>query len=166
MRLTLKALDGIRCRIAEVEEAQKDVVMKVPYAELLLTIPQLGSVTLATILGETGDLRSYRNADAVIKLAGLNLFTISSGAFKGKTRITKRGRPLLRRYLYLAALRLEKQGAPMAAFRDRLLPSKAKPQIATAISRKLIRVMVALVRDGVNYKAEAPPEEKLEKKVA
>ena len=113
----------------------------------------MGPVTVATILGETGDLREYRNAEAVIKLAGLNLYTISSGAFKGKTRITKRGRPLLRRYLYLAALRLVKQGSPMAEFRGRLLPTKAKPQIAVAVCRKLLRVMVALVRDDVVFEA-------------
>jgi transposase len=115
--------------------------------------PQLGVVTVATILGETGPLPHYRNADAVIKLAGFNLYTKSSGTFKGKTRITRRGRPLLRRYLYLAALRLSKPGSPLAEFHDRLLPSKAKPQIAVAACRKLVRVMVAVVRDGAHYEA-------------
>lgn len=166
MRQTLETLGDVERRIAEVEEVQKDVVRRVPYAEQLLSIPRLGSVTLATILGETGDLRDYRNADAVIKLAGLNLYTISSGAFKGKTRITRRGRPLLRRYLYLAALRLVKQGGAMVALRDRLLPAKAKPQIAMAVCRKLIRVMMALVRDGTSYEASQQSEAFLEKAIA
>ena len=109
--------------------------------------------TVATVLGETGDLRQYRNANAVIKLAGLNLYSQSSGTFKGKTRITRRGRPLLRRYLYLAALRLSKPGSPLAEFHDRLLPTKAKPQIAVAVCRKLVRLMVAVVRDDADYKA-------------
>jgi transposase len=153
MRQTLAALDIIEDRIAEVEAAQERALSQIPYAEYLLSIPQVGSVTVATILGETGDLRQYRNADAVIKLAGLNLYTISSGTFKGKTRITKRGRPLLRRYLYLAALRLSKRPSPLAEFRDRLLPTKAKTQIAVAICRKLVRLMVAVVRDGEYYEA-------------
>ena len=153
MQQTLEALEVVEGRIAEVEKVQEAFLQRVPYAQHLLSIPQLGPVTVATILGETGDLREYRNAEAVIKLAGLNLYTISSGAFKGKTRITKRGRPLLRRYLYLAALRLVKQGSPMAEFRGRLLPTKAKPQIAVAVCRKLLRVMVALVRDDVVFEA-------------
>jgi len=154
MRQTLAALDLIEDRIAEVEAAQGQALLRVPYATYLLSIPRVGSVTVATILGETGDLRQYRNADAVIKLAGLNLYTISSGSFKGKTRITKRGRPLLRRYLYLAALRLSKHPSPLAEFRDRLLPTKAKTQIAIAICRKLVRLMVAVVRDGEYYEAD------------
>ena len=52
--------------------AQGAALEKVPYAELLLTVPQLGSVTVATILGETGDLRHYKNAEMVIKMAGYN----------------------------------------------------------------------------------------------
>jgi transposase len=156
MRQTLKALERVGGCIAEVEEAQEDALRHVSYAERLLSIPELGPVTVATILGETGDLRQYRKADAVIKLAGLNLYTISSGSFRGKTRITKRGRPLLRRYLYLAALRLSKKGSPFIDFHDRLVPTKAKPQIAIAICRKLVRVMVALVRDDATYKRDRP----------
>ncbi len=151
MRQTLEALEVVEGRIAEVEKVQEAALQQVPYARQLLSIPQMGPVTVATILGETGDLRTYRNAEAVIKLAGLNLYTISSGAFKGKTRISKRGRPLLRRILYLAALRLVKPGAPMEAFRGRLLPTKAKRQIAMAVCRKLLRVIVAIVRDGADY---------------
>jgi transposase len=151
MRQTLEALEIVEGRIREVESAQEQALLQVPYAGHLLSIPQLAPVTVATILGETGDLRQYRNADAVIKLAGLNLYTKSSGIFKGKTRITKRGRPLLRQYLYLAALRLSKRGQPLTDFHDRLLPAKAKPQIAVALCRKLVRLMVAVVRDGVNY---------------
>jgi len=153
MRQTLEALKVVEGRIREVETAQEQALLQIPYAGYLLSIPQMGVVTVATILGETGPLPHYRNADAVIKLAGLNLYTISSGTFRGKTRITKRGRPLLRRYLYLAALRLSKPGSPLAEFHDRLLPIKAKPQIAVAACRKLVRVMVAVVRDGADYEA-------------
>jgi len=151
MKQILEALKIIEGRIGEVEAAQEQALPRIPYTEHLLSIPQVGSVTVATILGETGDLRQYRNAEAVIKLAGLNLYTISSGTLKGKTRITKRGRPLLRRYLYLVALRLSKRGQPLTDFHDRLLPTKAKPQIAVAVCRKFVRLMVAVVRDGINY---------------
>ena len=80
--------------MGEVEQAQKIALHSVSYADLLLSSPNLGPITVATVLGETGDLRMYRNADAVIKFAGYNLYTMSSGTFRGKTRITKRGRPL------------------------------------------------------------------------
>jgi transposase len=151
MRQLLESLELVEQRLQEVEAAQRAALEKVPYAELLLTVPQLGSVTVATILGETGDLRHYKNAEMVIKMAGYNLYTISSGMFRGKTRITKRGRPLLRRYLFIAACRLSKKGAPLREFHERLTARKAKPQVLVGSCRKLLRLLVAMVRDGKPY---------------
>jgi transposase len=154
MRLTLSSLRSVESQLSEVEKAQTEALWQVPYAEQLLTIPGIGPVTVATVLGETGDLRQYRSAEALIKLAGLNLYTLSSGTFRGRTRITRRGRPLLRRIIFLAALRMGKQGRPLAEFHDRLLERLAKPQIAVACSRKLLRVMFAIVRDGTVYQPD------------
>jgi transposase len=151
MRLVLSSLRSVESQIAEVERAQEEALRQVPYAELLLTIPEVAPTTVATILGETGDLRHYRSAAAVIKLSGLNLYTLSSGRFRGRTRITKRGRPLLRRILYMAALRMCRQGRPLREFRDRLVDRIAKPQVTVACCRKLLRLMYAMVRDGVAY---------------
>jgi transposase len=153
LRQTLESLQQLNHRMGEVEQAQKIALHSVSYADLLLSIPNLGPITVATVLGETGDLRMYRNADAVIKFAGYNLYTMSSGTFRGKTRITKRGRPLLRRYLFLAALRLSRKQAPLRGFHQRMAGRKAGPQIAVAGARKLLRLMVALVRDEMPYEA-------------
>jgi transposase len=161
MRLILSSLCSVESQLSVVEKTQREALRQIPYAEQLLTIPEIGSVTVATILGETGDLRQYRSAEALIKLAGLNLYSLSSGTFHGRTRITRRGRPLLRRIIYLAALRMGKQGRPLAEFHDRLLGRLAKPQIAVACSRKLLRMMFAMVRDGTVYQPDwlaAPAE--------
>jgi len=154
MRLTLSSLRSVESQLSTVEKTQIEALWQVPYAEQLLTIPEIGRVTVATILGETGDLRQYRSAEALIKLAGLNLYSLSSGTFHGRTRITRRGRPLLRRIIFLAALRMGKRGRPLAEFHDRLLERLAKPQIAVACSRKLLRMMFAIVRDGTVYQPD------------
>ena len=86
--------------------AQASALKEISYAKHLLTIPEISTVTLATVLGETGDLSQFRSAAALIKFAGLNLYSMSSGTFCGRTRISKRGRPLVRMILFLAALRL------------------------------------------------------------
>ena len=151
MRQVLSSLQRVESQIVEVERAQEELLPQVPYAELLLTIPEVAPTTVAMILGETGDLRHYRSAAALIKLSGLNLYTMSSGTFRGRTRITKRGRPLLRRIVYMTALRMCRQGRPLREFRDRLEDRLAKPQITVACCRKLLRLMYALVRDGVAY---------------
>jgi transposase len=154
MRQTLRSLEFIESQIAEVEARQAALLMQIPYAAHLLTIPEVSSATVATVLGEAGDLRQYGTAEALIKLAGLNLYSISSGTFQGRTRITKRGRPLLRRIVFLAALRMSKEGRPLAEFHGRLGERLAKPQVAVAGARKLLRLMYALARDGVDFRAE------------
>jgi len=151
MRLVLTSLRNVEAQLSEVEQVQTDLVIQVPYSSRLLTIPEIAPVTLAVILGETGDLRRYASAEALIKLAGLNLYTVSSGTFRGRTRITKRGRPLLRNIVYLAALRMGREGKPLAEFRERLLDRIAKPQIAVAGCRKILRLMYAMARDDAAF---------------
>ncbi len=151
MRLTLGSLQFVEAQVAEVEAAQAALLDQIPYAAHLVTIPEISTVTVATVLGEAGDLRQYATAEALIKLAGLNLYSISSGTFQGRTRISKRGRPLLRRIVFLAALRMSKEGRPLDEFHGRLGERLAKPQVAVAGSRKLLRLMYALARDRVDF---------------
>ena len=151
MRLTLRSLQTVESHLAEVEAVQATVLEEISYAKHLLTIPEISTVTVATVLGETGDLGHFRSAAALIKFAGLNLYSVSSGTFCGRTRISKRGRPLLRKIIFLAALRLSKEGRPLNEFHDRLVDRLAKPQVAIACSRKLLRLIYAMVRDRTDY---------------
>jgi transposase len=133
------------------ERQQAAALRAVPYAPALLAIRGLGVVTLATLLGETGDLRGYPRARQLLKLAGLNLYEISSGEHQGQRRITKRGRPGLRRILYMAALRLLKRGGPCYGYYQRLRARLAGTQAAVAVMRKLLRVLHAVVHRGQAY---------------
>ena len=60
-------------------------------------------VSVAGLIGEVGDFSKFRTQSEIMKLAGLDLYEVSSGKRKGQKRITKRGRsliekdPLLRR---------------------------------------------------------------------
>lgn len=52
----------------------------------------------------TGDISKYDDFKQIQKIAGLNLKETSSGMKKGKTRISKIGRPNLRNILYQASI--------------------------------------------------------------
>jgi transposase len=151
LRLGLEALEQANRRLREVETAQTRVLDEIAYSELLLSIPGIGRATVATVLGETGDLRAFRDADAVIKHSGFNLYAISSGRHQGNAMITKRGRPLLRRQLFLAACRLSRAGAPLGTFHRRVCARRPGPVVVVGGCRKLLRLMVALVRDNQRY---------------
>ena len=87
-----------------------------------------------------------------MKLAGLNLFEISSGKHKGNRHISKRGRPLLRKLLYFAAINTIRKGGVMHACYQRYLErGMLKTKALIAIARKLLRILFALVRDHSQY---------------
>lgn len=137
-----------------VEERQKALLKEVPYAENLASISGIGPTTVATVLGETGDLRAYTSAKAVLKVAGINLYRSSSGKKLGPTRISKRGRSRLRHGLFLATLSMvSREGATMYAYFQRLVRENGmlKMKAMVAAMRKLVGILFALVRDGAMF---------------
>lgn len=139
------------------EKTITEVAEKLPETKYMLSLKGMGVVTVATILGETGNLKLYNNAWEVIKLAGLNLYRLSSGKHKGRVKITKRGRPLLRWILYFAALRQSQPGMPLYDFYQRLRGNGVhKMKALVAVARRLLRIMFALVRDSKEYTVEEP----------
>ena len=137
-----------------VEERQKALLMEVDYAANLISISGIGPTTVATVLGETGDLRAYTSAKAVLKVAGLNLYRSSSGKKLGPTRISKRGRSRLRHGLFLATLGMvSREGATLYLYFQHLVYENGmvKMKAMVAAMRKLAGIMFALVRDGAMF---------------
>ncbi|MFC4807959.1 transposase [Paenibacillus sp. GCM10023250] len=56
------------------------------------------------MLGEAGDLSGYSHGNALLRHAGLNLAEASSGKWRGKKVLSKRGRLRLRHFLYLMTM--------------------------------------------------------------
>jgi len=65
----------------------------------------VGTGTACVLWVCMGDPRDYSSAYAYRKAMGLNLAERSSGRWKGHLKISKRGSAMVRRWLYLAALR-------------------------------------------------------------
>ena len=102
LRQTLEVIALLKNQLEEIETQLQAHLQNIPQARYMLSIRGLGPITVASILGETGPFHAYDAPEKLIKLAGLNLFEISSGNKKGTRRIAKRGRPRLRRILYTA----------------------------------------------------------------
>jgi transposase len=66
----------------------------------------VGVPTACVLWHYLGDPRHYDSAAAYRKAMGLNLAERSSGVYQGRLKISKRGPRRVRRWLYLAALRL------------------------------------------------------------
>lgn len=69
----------------------------------------VGLPTACVLWVSIGDPRNYSSGPAYRKAMGLNLAERSSGDYKGRLRITKRGHPWARQWLYFGVLRLVKE---------------------------------------------------------
>jgi transposase len=85
---------------------------------------------LARIIGQTGPLGDFATKRQLLRYAGMNLRERESGQYKGQTRLSKKGRPMLRKVLGQAVfpvLRGDRLlGARYAERRERMVDQKAK----------------------------------------
>ncbi len=125
---------------------------QIPYSRSIISIKGIGEVTAAGLIGEVGDFRQYKTISEVTKLAGLDLFEISSGSHQGNRRISKRGRPFLSKILYCMAVHMVcPVGIMRQTYQKYLDRGMAKKKALVAIARKLLRIIFALVRNQSEY---------------
>ena len=149
-----EALSLIRKQIKRQEKALKEQLKTHKEAAYLESIPNVGTITAAEIIGETGGLGNFKNAHQLEKLAGLNLYSSSSGTKQGRHRISKRGRGSLRKILYLAALRMvKKKGIFHSHYQNHLDKGMKRVQALTVIAKKLFRTMFSLVKNEQKFEA-------------
>jgi transposase len=138
--------------ISRLQAHMKHYLKKIPYSHSLLSIKGFGDVTVAGLIGEVGDFKQFRTISEMMKLAGLDLYEISSGRHKGCRRISKRGRPLMRKLLFYAAIHMVKSNGIMHEPYQKMLDrGMLKMKALVAISRKLLRIAFALARDETEY---------------
>jgi transposase len=138
--------------ISELEKEMEECLKEIPYSGSILSIKGIGIVTVAGLIGEVGDFRKFNTRSELIKLAGLDLYEISSGNHKGQLRISKRGRALIRKLLFFASMNVVRTNGIMnKAYQQMLDRGMPKLKALVAISRKLLGLIFALVRDNAEY---------------
>jgi transposase len=152
IRLMLETIATYDSFIDGVEIEMVRHLEQIPYSRVILSLKGIGSVTAAGLIGEVGDFTKFGTISEMMKLAGLDLYEVSSGKHRGKLRISKRGRPLIRTLLYFAALSSVRKGGVMHEWYQRALGrGMMKTKALVAVSRKLLGIIFALVRDHSIY---------------
>ena len=148
----LVQLEMVDSLIAELEHEMETTLQRIPYSRKLLSIKGLGIVTVAGLIGEIGDFTKFTTQSEIAKLAGLDLYEVSSGKRQGQRRISKRGRSLLRKILYYAAMQAIRKNGIMHDYYQKLIGRGMKSMMAlVAVSRKLLRIIFAIVRDDTEF---------------
>ena len=145
-------LEVVERFISEIESEMVVTLGRIPCSARLLSIKGLGVVSVAGLIGEVGDFSKFRTQSEIIKLAGLDLYEVSSGKRKGQRRITKRGRSLMRKILYFAAIQMIKKNGIMHEYYESLIGrGMLKMRALVAVMRKLLRIIHAILRDDRDY---------------
>lgn len=152
IRHIIKEISFYNGFIDKIEDKMKHYLKEVSYSRYLLSIKGIGEVTAAGIIGEVGNFEDFHNQKAIIKLSGLNLYEVSSGKHKGEIKISKRGRSLLRKILFYAAINAVRRGGIFHDYYHRLIGNgMIKKKALIAVSRKLLKLMFSLSRNKRYY---------------
>jgi len=142
-------------QLLDLEEKVIEILDDIPGAKEMKSIHGVGEMTVAGFIAEIGDINNYEHNRQIIKLAGLNLKENSSGQHKGRTTISKRGRPRLRSLLYKVTLPLICHNSEFKKLHEYYTKRSKNPlksqQSRIALCCKLIRVFFALGKKQVKY---------------
>jgi transposase len=116
--------------------------------------PAAGLVTACVLWMCLGDVRNYPSAAAYRKAMGLNLKERSSGQYKGRLRLSKRGQRLTRKWLYFSALRWMRVPAVKAWVQRKKQRDGGKGSKAVVgVMRRLALALWSVGKDGVAFDA-------------
>ncbi len=122
---------------------------------LLRTIPGVGEVTSEVVLAELGDVRRFGSTKKAVAYAGLAPGWRESAGKRKELTIEKKGSRLLRWVLVESAWQLVRYDKRWRHTFERLAKRTGKKKAITAIARRLLTLMVAILRDGEPYRPSA-----------
>jgi transposase len=114
----------------------------------LLSLPGAGVIVTATLVGEVGDVRRLRSADAFAALAGVAPIPASSGQTQ-RMRLNRGGNRQLNRALYTIAMSQAFHHPPAKAYMARKrAEGKTWREALRALKRQLVRTVFQLLQAG------------------
>lgn len=122
----------------------------------ITTIPGIGSVTGAVILGEIGDISRFSNPSKLVAYAGIDATVSQSGEYEATiNRMSKRGSAYLRRALFQSALRAEFCDPVFSAYYQKKISQGKHHLVATnAVARKLVHTIFAVLVKNEAYQVQ------------
>lgn len=120
---------------------------------LLQSIPGIGRIGAATLLGEVPHITSFARARDVAAFAGVTPTLAQSGtSVRRRGSMSKEGSALLRKALYMAALNIIKRPNALRPCYERLLlAGKSKACAIGALMNKLMRVAYGVLKHNTPF---------------
>ncbi len=152
MTSLLSELSSINNLIVSLEERIEVIMSNID--NLLVSIPGIGNILAAEIIGEIGDIKRFPSPSHIISYAGLNSKSKQSGYSdtSDKQRITKKGNRHLRAALFIAAEKSALYDPELNAYYNKKkLEGKHHRVIITGIARKLTNRIYSILNEHRPY---------------
>lgn len=136
-------------------EKRIDQMMKLIDSKIM-SIPGIGDTLGPMILGEIGDANRFPTAKKLIAFAGLDPIVSQSGRFENKSgKISKRGSPLLRKGLFLAANVARQNDENLKRFYDKKInEGKHHYSALNAVAAKVLRIVYWVLKNNKEYQTK------------
>lgn len=150
-RSLIDQLEQIESYIKRTEEEILKILNKIP--QTLTTIPGFNFITVATIIGEIGDIHRFQSANELAAYCGMVPNIYQSGTFLAKrSHMAKRGVSQLSHVFYQAAVFSVRLNSQIKEYHKSKLEQGIKGKRAIiAVSRKLIRIVYHLMKTNQPY---------------
>lgn len=154
IKMLIEQISFIQNQVLDVEKEIELLLEKINSP--ITTIPGIGAVNAATILGEIGDISRFSSPSKLVAYAGLDSTVSQSGEFQSASNhMTKRGSPYLRRALFQSALRAEFCDPIFSDYYQKKISEGKHHLVATnAVARKLVHTIFAVLVKNEPYQVQ------------
>lgn len=154
IKMLIEQISFIQNQVSNVENEIEVLLEKLNSP--ITTIPGIGSVNAATILGEIGDIKRFSNPSKLVAYAGLDARISQSGEYESNyNHMSKRGSPYLRRALFQSALRAEFCDPVFSDYYQKKISEGKHHLVATnAVARKLCHTIFAVLTKDEPYQVQ------------
>jgi transposase len=140
----------IRLAVTKVIKQDDELAAKI---DKISSIPGVGKLTAAIVMGETNGFELIRSKKQLINYAGMNVKEKQSGtSVKGKPKMSKKGNRHLRKAMHLPALSAIRHDLRFKAVFVRLVSKHGiKMKAVVAVQKKILEMIYTLWKTDAEY---------------
>ena len=148
---TIAQIELIESQISELEQIICKAMDELD--SVIMTVPGIGKLNGAMILGEIGDIHRFSHPSKLLAYAGLDPIVNQSGKFNAKrTRMSKRGSKVLRYALINAAWNVSLNNDTFKRYYDsKIAQGHSHYDALGHTAHKLVRVIFKLLTDNISF---------------
>jgi transposase len=149
----LTVIDDLNARIAEADDALKEIAEQDPVCKLLQTMPGVGPITSMCFATALDDVQRFESGNKVTSYLGLTPGEKTTGFKTKRTGITKAGSSRARWALNQAAWTMVRcrPNDPIVLWFQQVAGRRGKKIAITALARKMAGILYAMWRDQKSY---------------